>query len=514
MNEYERLICPDIRAYWKLAAIKGSDRVILLSAQGNNHFQFSAAEGYALRYFTGEFTALEIQNHLNREFQPTISANLVVELLQKLITLGILADEVEDEERGREAEREKQINEAFVHSYSYSKSTSVNQTSPTPPLSPSPTPNSPHLKPCVHWVAHPDGYWILRNPEDITFLQVGDRDKAIISQLGQLPTHLIAEEYCITQTELKYLLQLLAATGMLSGTKPAKPRPRKFTPLQLLSFKIRLFNPDKFLSRHIDKLRFLWTHPTAFLLSIFLLISAVIGFNQQPEIIFIGQQLLANYGSNLLLPFVLLTALVVTLHELGHAFTLKHFGGIVPEIGLLFMCFIPSAYTNTSDSYCLSRFQRILVIGAGILVQLIIAATALWLWNLSTSGTWLSTTSFLLMSAALFTVALNLNPLAKFDGYYLAVAITGINNLRSRAKNFYANLLTGKPIRENWKNACILAAYGPFSIAYIWCVFGFLLLHIAEWNLTNIPITAGVLLFVWAIYFLLPTSENNLNRKN
>jgi putative peptide zinc metalloprotease protein len=52
---------------------------------------------------------------------------------------------------------------------------------------------------------------------------------------------------------------------------------------------------------------------------------------------------------------------VVTLHELGHAFTLKYYGGIVPEIGLLIMMLMPAAYTNTTDSYCLvKRRQRIL----------------------------------------------------------------------------------------------------------------------------------------------------------
>ncbi|MCL1466092.1 hypothetical protein [Argonema galeatum] len=471
---YESLICPDIRDYWKLAQLKGSDRVILLTSQGDRRYQFSAGEGFALRYFTGQFTVQEIQNYCQEQYKDAISSNLVVELLQKLITLGILAAEVEDGERGE------------------------NENIPT---------TQPKLKACVHWVAHPGGYWILRNPEDVTFLQVSDRDKAIIEQLGQLPTNIITEEFCITQNELRYLLQLLTATGMLQGSKPAKRRRGKFTPLQLLSFRIRLFNPDAFLTRHIDIIRFIWTKPTAFLLTAFLIISAIIGFNQQPEIIFIGQQLLSTYGSSLFLPFALLTALVVTLHELGHAFTLKHYNGIVPEIGLLFMCFIPSVYTNTTDSYCLSRSRRILVVGAGVLVQLILASIGLGLWNFSASGTWLSTTSFLLMSAALFTVALNLNPLAKFDGYYLAVAITGINNLRSRSFKFYANLLTGKPITEPWKTRCILAAYGPFSIAYIWFVFGFLLWHIVDWNLTNIPTTAATLLFLWAIYFLSPTSH-------
>ena len=381
--------------------------------------------------------------------------------------------------------------------------TADNENTPTTHY-PLPT-NQPKLKACVHWVAHPDGYWILRNPEDVTFLQVSDRDKAIIEQIGQIPTHLLAEEFCITQNELRYLLQLLTATAMLSGTKPPKRRRGKLSPLQLLSFKIRLFNPDPFLSQHIDKIRYLWSKPTAIFLTAFLIISALVGFNQRTEIIFIGQKLLATYGSNLILPFAFFTALVVTLHELGHAFTLKHYDGIVPEIGLLFMCLVPAVYTNTTDSYCLSRFRRILVVGIGVLVQLILAAFGLWLWNISASGTWLSTASFLLMSAALFTVALNLNPMSKFDGYYLAVAITGINNLRSRSFAFYGNLLAGKPIQEPWEIRWILAAYGPFSIAYIWMVFGFLFWHITEWSLINIPMTALILLFVWGIYFLFPT---------
>lgn len=488
-TEYQNCICPDIRDYWKLAQLKNSDRVsvaeqnrvILLSTQGIQRYQFSATEGYALRYFTGQFTVEEIQNYCQQQYKDEISPNLVLELLQKLISLGILCAEVEEQgSRGAEKEGGEEH-----------RNISITQ---------------PKLKPCVHWVAHPDGYWILRNPEDVTFLQVCDRDKAIIEQLGQIPAHLLAEEFCITQNELRYLLQLLTATAMLEGTKPAKRRRGKLSPLQLLSFKIRLFNPDPFLTKHIDKIRYLWTQPTAIFLTIFLIISAVVGFNQRAEIIFIGQKLLATNGSNLILPFALLTAFVVTLHELGHAFTLKNYNGIVPEIGLLFMCLVPAVYTNTTDSYCLSRFRRILVVGVGVLVQLILAAFGLWLWNVSASGTWLSTASFLLMSAALFTVALNLNPLAKFDGYYLAVAITGINNLRSRSFAFYGNLLTGKPIQESSQNRWILATYAPFSIGYIWMVFGFLFWRITEWSLINIPMTALILLFGWGIYFLFPSS--------
>ncbi|MFB2935932.1 M50 family metallopeptidase [Aerosakkonemataceae cyanobacterium BLCC-F154] len=475
--DYQNSICPDISSYWKLARIKDSDQVILQTNEGNYRLRFSEIEGYALRYFIGRFTINEIQNQLNQDFPENISPNLVRDLVQKLIALNIIAVDTGEQE------------EKLKRDITYSQNPQY------------------QLKPCVQWIAHSDGYWILRNPEDVTFLQVSTRDKTIIEQLQYLPTHLIAEEYCISTPEIKYLLQLLAATGMLQGTSPMKPQRGKFNPLQLLFFKIRLFNPDSFLTQHIDKLRFIWTKTSTFILITFLTISAINGINQQAEILHNGQKIVAAYGSSLLIPFILLMALVVTLHELGHAFTLKHFGGIVPEVGLLFMFLIPAVYTNTSDSYCLSRFKRILVVGAGILVQFIIAAIAFWIYSFSTSGTWLSTSSILLLAAALFTVALNLNPLAKFDGYYLAVAITGINNLRSRAFKFYANLFTGKPIQESKQVCSILAIYAPFSLIYIWCVFGFLFWRVTDWSLTNIPITALMLLLIWGIYFLYPTSK-------
>jgi putative peptide zinc metalloprotease protein len=469
-------ICPDISTYWQLAKVRGQDQVILKSIHSERQFRFSIPEGYALQYFTGQLTVDQIQGCCQQQFQDAISNNLaisshlVIELLQKLIALGILA-----------------LPDAQAH--------------PTPT-----SPNQlPQLKACVQWIRHPDGYWILRNPEDVTFLQVSDRDKSVISQFGQQPLATIASSYNITRDELRYLLQLLTATAMLSGTKPPKHTRRKFNPLQLLSFKIRLFNPDAWLTRHVNKLRWIWTTSFCSILCFFLAWSMLVGLNQSAEIFATGQQLWTTQGRHILLPFALLMMLVVSLHELGHAFTLKHYGGIVPEIGLLFMCFMPGCYTNTTDSYCLvKRQQRTFVVAAGVLVQLIIWAIALWVWNFSNPNTWLHTFSYLLMVAALFTVALNLNPLSKFDGYYLAVALSGINNLRSRSFQFYGNLLRFQPSSEYLRDALILAAYAPFSFAYILLVFSHLWLGLGDWVFTHIPVTALFLFGLWVIYFYSP----------
>jgi len=483
LPEYNSLdwTCPDLTPYWKLAKVKNFNQIVLKAKQGQTHHLFSSQESFALRYFTGQFTITKVQKVCQQEFGETLAPDFVINLLQKMIELNILAWDEEDSDN-------KDLELLNI--------SSKNQ---------SPSKTCLKLKDCVQWIKHPDGYWILRNPEDVKFIQVSEQDKTIIDQLGYQPMAAVASEFGISQNQIKYLLQMLTVTAMLEGTTPPQPPKRKFNPMQLLFFRIPLFNPDPWLSQHINGWRWIWSQPVAVLLGVFLTVAALMGYSQHGELLQTGQQLLAHSGSSLLLPFGLLTMLVVTLHELGHAFTLKYYGGIIPQIGLLMIMFMPAAYTDTSDSYCLvKRYQRVLVIGAGVLVQLIIAAISLFLWNGSSPGTWLNFLSYLLMSAALFTVALNLNPLAKFDGYYLAVALTGINNLRSRGFRFYKNLFTGNPIQERKNDALILALYAPLSFVYIYFVFSFLSARIADWLFTNIPILSLILLLIWAIYYFLP----------
>jgi len=501
-------ICPDISPHWQLSQQASSKQYTLRSRHDNRYFPLSPAEVYALSHFTGNFTVTQLQQQCQKQYGSAISPNFILDLWQKLITIGILtSDRGQNINNGREIPNSTH-SQPLLDNQIVDTENTENQ--------PNSHPNSAklQLKSCVQWIPHSDGYWILRNPEDVTFLQVDSHSKAAIDQLGKHPPADIAKHNNLTLEQLRYLLQLLTATGMLTGTQPAKPAKRKFTPLQLLFFKVPLFNPDTWLTRHITKLHWIWTRSIGLILCFFLAFSLFIGLSQRPEILLTGQQLVANQGISLLLPFALLAMLVVTLHELGHAFTLKHYNGIVPEFGLLFMFLMPAAYTNTTDSYCLSRFKRILVVGAGIICQLIIAAIAFWLWQ--SSANWLATASYLLMVAALFTIALNLNPLAKFDGYYLAVALTGINNLRSRSFQFYGNLLRRNPSPEPRHNRLILATYAPFSLLYILFVFGSLFTLVTNWTLTNIPFWTITLLTLWAIYYYLPQkpAEVHTDKKN
>ncbi|NET57129.1 MAG: M50 family metallopeptidase [Symploca sp. SIO2E6] len=467
-----KYFCPDLRREWKLGKSKVSQQYVLRKREGQRTLPLSEIEGFVLQYFTGSYSVKRVQRLCEQKFGEKISSNFVVDLLAKLEKLGVVG-EVEDQG--------EQVS---------CKNANPHQSS---------------LKPEVQWFFHPDGHWIMRNGSDLTFLQVNGVGKAVTDDLGKISLNEIAVKHSLSSGELQQHLKLLAATGMLVGTKPQKAKKGKFTPFDLLFFLWPLFNPDTWLSRHLGKVQWLFTPIFAWGLLALLAYSAVVGLSQKEAIAVFGMKLWQGSGGSFILPFIILSLLVVSLHELAHAFTLKHYGGIVPEMGVIFMCLFPAAYTDTTDSYCLvKRRQRVLVVAAGVLCQLTIATFALGVWNLTVPGSWLYTGSYLLLMAALFTVAVNLNPLAKFDGYYLAVAATGINNLRSRSFLFYPKLLTGQPIEEKPRDAAILALYAPLSLTYLWLVFGFLFSRLGDWILTNIPFLSLTLLVLWGIYYFFP----------
>ncbi|MBL1177203.1 hypothetical protein [Pantanalinema sp. GBBB05] len=473
LDVYQGLVCPNLRQSWQLIKAQQASHYVLRSLQGDRQYQCSIPEAHALSYFTGEYTIGQIQQFCQDQLG-NVPANLVVQLIYKLIDCHVL---------------EPSVNEPVSH--------------------PAATTDY-RLKSSLHWFHHPDGYWILRNPNQVKYqMQVSDRHKTAIELLERLPLAQIVQQCQIPAAELRHLIQHLALAGMLVGIEPPKPPQRKFTPLNLLFFSLPLGNPDRWLSCHVDRLRWLWTPMFSLCLSIFLLVSLVYGIRHGQEFTTTAIALWQQRDLGLMLAFGLLSLFVISIHELGHAFTLKHFDRIVPEVGLMFMFLFPAAYTNTTDQYALTRRQRALVVGAGVICQVTIAAIGFWLWQFTYPETWLHITGYLLMIAALMTVTVNLNPLSKFDGYYLAVALSGINNLRSRSFQFYANLLQRHPIQEDSQHYWIFAVYAPFSLAYSMSVLAFLLIHVVGWTATYIPMLALVLLMLWAIYYYFPTQPRS-----
>lgn len=120
-------------------------------------------------------------------------------------------------------------------------------------------------------------------------------------------------------------------------------------------------------------------------------------------------------------------------HELGHAYAAIRAGCRVPTMGVAFLVLWPILYTDTTDAWRLrDRRTRLLIDGAGILVELMLAAIALFLWAFLDDGPLRSIAFTVATIGIASSLLINLNPFMRFDGYYLLSDAIGIQNLQAR----------------------------------------------------------------------------------
>ncbi len=125
---------------------------------------------------------------------------------------------------------------------------------------------------------------------------------------------------------------------------------------------------------------------------------------------------------------------VKALHELGHAYTAVRYGCKVPAMGICFMVLVPMLYTDVTDVWTLgSRRKRLAVDGAGVIVELILACAATCLWAFLPDGPMRAVVFAVATTGWLSSLALNLNPFMRFDGYYLLSDFLEIENLQPRS---------------------------------------------------------------------------------
>lgn len=201
--------------------------------------------------------------------------------------------------------------------------------------------------------------------------------------------------------------------------------------LGILFLRVPLVQPDEFLDRTMRWLRPLFT-PTAFLL--WLLCVAFGGFllvSRWEEFCNPLGTMLAT--QNLPLLWMLLIGLKL-LHELGHAYACKRFGGQVTEMGAYFILFTPCAYVDASAAWGFpNRLHRLVVSLAGMYFESIAAIVALIVWSLSGPGLLHSAAQYTVVLSTVVTIGFNINPLMRYDGYYILSDLLGRPNLRQEA---------------------------------------------------------------------------------
>ncbi|MBF9002882.1 HlyD family efflux transporter periplasmic adaptor subunit [Vibrio nitrifigilis] len=131
---------------------------------------------------------------------------------------------------------------------------------------------------------------------------------------------------------------------------------------------------------------------------------------------------------------VMTVVCVKVLHELGHAFCCKKYGGRVATMGINFIVCWPVLYTDVTTAWRIPhKKQRILISSAGLLTEAMIAAWALLLWNFCSPGLAQSVLLTLATTSFLLSLSVNLSPLMRFDGYFIFSDWLDMPNLQQRA---------------------------------------------------------------------------------
>ena len=132
--------------------------------------------------------------------------------------------------------------------------------------------------------------------------------------------------------------------------------------------------------------------------------------------------------------YLITLVFVKSLHELGHAFVSKYFGCRVSSIGIAFLVFFPFLYTDTSDAWRLRDHKdRLLINFAGILTELHLALISTFLWAILPDGGLKSVTFFIATTSWISSLAINVSPFMRFDGYYVFSDWLKAENLQPRS---------------------------------------------------------------------------------
>lgn len=321
-----------------------------------------------------------------------------------------------------------------------------------------------------------------------------------------------------------------------------------------LALRFSLLDPNAFLNKFMPYVAALFTR-TAGVIATCIILYAVLQMARNWELLsnHAIENALSQY--NLLLMWLVYPVIKV-LHELGHGFAVKRWGGQVHEMGIMFLVLMPVPYVDASAASSFrSKYKRMIVGAAGIAVELLMASIALLIWLNIQQGLLSDILFNVMLIGGVSTILFNGNPLLKFDGYYVLADAIEIPGLANRANRYYGYLLQKYIFNVQGLEPEVMARgesvwfmlYAPAAIIYrlflivaitlfvankyffigtglaIWAVFMQVVMPITRWmqylfsspalmqkRQQAITITGSVLVAAAAIVFMTPVPLNTM----
>lgn len=289
------------------------------------------------------------------------------------------------------------------------------------------------FSPEVHYVLSlMDGKRNFQEIWDLALEKLGDdapTQDEMVRLFGQLHTHDLL--LCDVPPDTMELFQ------RFERKQRGKWKQRLFSPL---SIRLPIWDPDNFLERWLFLVRPLYGLGGQLLWVATITFAIFLAASNWPDLTGdVADRIMAP--SNLLVLFFVYPA-VKFLHELGHAFSTKVWGGEVHEMGIMLLVFMPIPYVDASSAWAFrERKKRVVVGAAGMAVELFLAALALFVWVNAEQGVVRTIAYNVMLIGGVSTLFFNGNPLLRFDGYYIFSDLIEIPNLSSRSNNYIGYLI-------------------------------------------------------------------------
>ena len=204
-----------------------------------------------------------------------------------------------------------------------------------------------------------------------------------------------------------------------------------------MSFRVPLYDPDRLLARSLPLVRWL-IGPLGVALWLGLMaVSLVLLAQDWDEVTNSVTDQVLSFGNLALIAIAYVP--IKLLHEFGHGWVAKRYGAEVHETGVMFLVFMPVPYVDASAAAALrSKWQRIFVSAAGIMVETTLAAIAFLIWREIEPGMERALLFNIMLIGGISTVLVNGNPLLRFDGYFVLADLLEVPNLAQRANTWWA----------------------------------------------------------------------------